>query len=156
MGSLAQVTFDTQVQVSSGLPGWFWPLYFAVVIVAIVAMWKIFTKAGKPGWASIVPIYNTIVMLEIVGRPIWWILLFFIPIVNLVILIIIAIDMAKSFGRSTGFGVGLIFLPFIFGLILGFGPATYVGPAAASGNMGGGMAPPPSPPPPPAGGGFTS
>jgi hypothetical protein len=118
----------------------------------IAGMWKVFAKAGKPGWAAIVPIYNTIVMLEIVGRPIWWIVLLFIPFVNFVVWIIIALDLAKSYARSTGFGLGLIFLPFIFYLILGFGPATYVGPAAASGNMGGGMAPPP----PPAGGGFTS
>ena len=129
-------------------------IWLAVFVVMIAAMWKVFTKAGKPGWAAIVPIYNTIVMIEIVGRPIWWIVLFFIPVVNFVVLIIIMLDMAKSFGKGTGFGLGLIFLSFIFYPILGFGPASYVGPAA-SGSTGGGMAPLPPPPPPPAGGGFT-
>jgi len=154
MGSLAQVTYTYTVESSGSVSPVLMLFWLAVIVVMIAGMWKVFAKAGKPGWAAIVPIYNTIVMLEIVGRPIWWIVLLFIPFVNFVVWIIIALDLAKSYARSTGFGLGLIFLPFIFYLILGFGPATYVGPAAASGNMGGGMAPPP--PPPPAGGGFTS
>jgi len=152
MGSLAQVTYTYTVESSGSVSPVLMLFWLAVIVVMIAGMWKVFAKAGKPGWAAIVPIYNTIVMLEIVGRPIWWIVLLFIPFVNFVVWIIIALDLAKSYARSTGFGLGLIFLPFIFYLILGFGPATYVGPAAASGNMGGGMAPPP----PPAGGGFTS
>ena len=156
MGSLAQVTYTYTVESSGSVSPVLMLFWLAVIVVMIAGMWKVFAKAGKPGWAAIVPIYNTIVMLEIVGRPIWWIVLLFIPFVNFVVWIIIALDLAKSYARSTGFGLGLIFLPFIFYLILGFGPATYVGPAAASGNMGGGMAPPPPPPPPPAGGGFTS
>jgi Na+/melibiose symporter-like transporter len=97
----------------------------------IVAGWKVFTKAGQPGWASIIPFYNVYVMLTIVGKPGWWLLLFFIPIVNLVIGIIVTLELAKRFGKSGGFAVGLILLPFIFYLILAFGSATYT-PAPAS------------------------
>lgn len=103
-------------------------LVFAIVMIA--AMWKIFVKAGQPGWAAIVPIYNLYILLKIVGRPGWWILLFFIPFVNFIIMIIVAIDTAKSFGKGGGFAAGLILLPFIFYPILGFGSAQYQGPAA--------------------------
>ena len=96
-----------------------------LIIVAIIGLWKLFTKAGKPGWASIVPIYNTIVMIDIAGKPLWWILLLFIPFVNIVVSILIMIGMAKNFGRGTGTAIGLIFLPLIFMLILGFGSAEY-------------------------------
>lgn len=99
-----------------------------LVILFIAGMWKVFTKAGKPGWASIIPIYNTIVLLEIAGKPAWWFLLLLIPGVNIVIAIMVAIDLARNFGKGTGFGVGLALLPFIFYLILGFGDARY-GPA---------------------------
>jgi len=104
-------------------------IYFAIIIVFIASMWKIFTKAGKPGWAAIIPIYNIIVLLEIVGRPMWWILIYLIcaPIAA----IIISIDLAKSFGKDIGFGIGLIILPIVFMPMLGFGSATYVGPSAA-------------------------
>ncbi|MCA9100891.1 MAG: signal peptidase I, partial [Planctomycetales bacterium] len=84
-----------------------------------------FTKAGKPGWGALIPIYNVILLLQIAGRPIWWILLFLIPIVNLVIAVIVAIDIAKHFDKGTGFGLGLAFLGFIFYPILGFGDARY-------------------------------
>jgi len=94
-------------------------------------MWKVFTKAGQPGWASIIPIYNLYVWCKIVGRPWWWILLMLIPFVNFIILIILCIDMAKSFGKGAGFGIGLAFLGIIFWPILGFGSAQHQGPAVA-------------------------
>jgi len=104
-----------------------------VLLIAIIAgMWKVFSKAGKPGWACIIPIYNIIVMLQIVGRPWWWLILLLIPIVGLVIAIIVSIDMAKSFGKGVGFGIGLALLGIIFYPILGFGSAQYQGPAAAN------------------------
>jgi len=109
-------------------------VYLALIVLMIIAWWKIFTKAGKPGWAAIVPIYNIIVLCEIVGRPAWWVILFLIPCVNIVAHVMLSLDLAKSFGKDVGFGVGLIILPYIFGLILGFGSATYVGPAAAAKN----------------------
>ncbi len=97
-------------------------------IIIIIARWKIFQKAGKPGWAAIVPIYNFIVELEIIGKPWWWLLLMFIPIVNIVFAIMMVNLLAKSFGKDVGFTLGLLFLPFIFYPILGFGKAEYVGP----------------------------
>ena len=105
---------------------------FAMAIISLVAMWKIYVKAGQPGWASLIPIYNIYILLEIVGREWWWLLLLLIPGVNIVIAIILMFDLAKSFGKGTGFGLGLVLLSFIFMLILAFGDAKYVGPAAVS------------------------
>ena len=106
-------------------------IYLGIIVLIIAGLWKIFAKAGKPGWTSIIPIYNFIVLLEIVGRPTWWVILAFIPIVNVVIIIMVYIDLAKSFGKGVGFGLGLTFLSPIFVCILGFGSAQYKGPAAA-------------------------
>ncbi|MBA4031877.1 MAG: signal peptidase I [Planctomyces sp.] len=102
-----------------------------LTLIMLIALWKIFTKAGKPGWAAIIPIYNYIVWLEIVGRPLWWVLLFFIPGVNFVVAVIATLDLVKSFGKGVGFAIGVIFLPFIFLPILGFGDAKYLGPSVA-------------------------
>lgn len=106
-------------------------LMLAIFVAIIAGIWKVFVKAGKPGWACLIPIYNIVVLLEIVGRPIWWLILLIIPIVSLVVAIIVSIDMAKSFGKGTGFGIGLALLGPIFYPILGFGDARYQGPAAA-------------------------
>lgn len=100
-------------------------IYLAVVVLMLVSLWKIYTKAGQPGWAVIVPIYNLIVLLEIVKKPIWWIILLLIPIVNFVIMIIIYHRLSLSFGKSGGFTAGLIFLPFIFFPVLAFDDSTY-------------------------------
>jgi len=106
-------------------------LYLALIVFAILTMWKMYRKANKPGWAAIVPVYNYVVLLEIVGRPIWWILLSFVPIVNIYIAFVVALDLAKSFGKSTGFGVGNFFVPIITYPILAFSKgAHYVGPVA--------------------------
>ena len=103
-------------------------IYLALIVVVIAGLWKCFTKAGKPGWAAIVPIYNIIVMLEIAGKPIWWIILFFIPCVNIIVSLLVFIDFAKAYGKGAGFAVGLLLLGFIFFPILGFGDARYIGP----------------------------
>lgn len=107
----------------------------AVVLIAylisVVGMWRVYEKAGKPGWASLIPIYNYLVLVEIVGRPIWWFFLLFIPGVNAVIGVILLWDLNRSFGQSTGFFLGLVFLSAIFFPILGFGSARYLGPAAS-------------------------
>jgi hypothetical protein len=100
-----------------------------IALLVIVAMWKVFTKAGQPGWASIIPIYNLYIWCKIVGRPWWWILLMLIPFVNFIVAIILCIDLAKSFGKGVGFGLGIAFLGIIFLPILGFGSAQYQGPA---------------------------
>jgi TRAP-type C4-dicarboxylate transport system permease small subunit len=105
-------------------------IVIALAILVIIGNWKLYEKAGKPGWASIIPIYNVVVLLEIVGRPIWWIILMLIPCVSLIVAIVVVIDLAKSFGKDTLYGLGLVFLPFIFFPMLGFSDARYIGPAA--------------------------
>jgi len=107
-----------------------WFIYLVIVVAVIAGWWMIFTKAGEAGWKSIIPIYNFIVILKIVGREWWWILLMLIPVVGLIVWIIVSLDLAKSFGRGTGFGIGMAFLSPIFALILGFGSDTYRGAAA--------------------------
>ena len=102
------------------------------LLLVVVGMWKVYVKADQPGWAAIIPIYNIYVMTKIIGRPWWWLLLLFIPIVNLIVTIIMAIDLAKSFGKDAAYGILLLWLFSIIGyLILGFGDAEYQGPAAA-------------------------
>jgi len=98
-----------------------------VAVLVIAGMWKIFTKAGKPGWAAIIPIYNLIVLLQIAGKPLWWIVLFCIPVVNFVAAVMVLISVAKAFGKGTGFAIGMLFLGPIFIPILGFGSAQYIG-----------------------------
>src|SRR3977135_3170676 len=109
---LAQTNYDTQAKAAPGPV--FWICYFAVIILLIAAMWKVFSKAGQPGWAAIIPIFNMYVLCKVAGRPGWWVILMLIPLVNLIILIIVNIDIAKNFGKGVGFGIGLILLPFIF------------------------------------------
>lgn len=106
-------------------------IQLAIVIFFIAAFWKVFTKAGHPGWAAIIPIYNLYILCKIAGRPGWWLILLFIPIVNIVVSIIISIDISKSFGHGVGFGIGLWLLGIIFYPILAFGSSKYQGPAAA-------------------------
>jgi hypothetical protein len=105
----------------------FWLTYMTVAILVFVSMWKVFVKAGQPGWACIVPIYNFIVMLQIADKPLWWIILLFVPIVNIIITILFYIAIAEKFGKGAGFGFGLAFLSFIFFPILAFGDAEYSG-----------------------------
>lgn len=103
-------------------------LYIVVVVFMVYCLWRVFSKAGKPGWAAIVPFYNVIVELEIVGKPWYWLLLMLIPVVNIVLAIIVMARMAKVFGKGGGFAVGLVLLPFIFIPILAFDSSTYLGP----------------------------
>jgi hypothetical protein len=99
----------------------------AIILVIVAAHWKLFTKAGKPGWASIVPIYNIYVLLQIIGRPWWWLLLLFVPFINIIVAVMICLDLAKAFGKGTAFGVfGLVIFPYIGYLILAFGSSTYI------------------------------
>jgi hypothetical protein len=114
-----------QFGAASGLATGILVVYGAIFLLAIISMWKIFTKAGEPGWAAIVPIYNAIVLLKIAGKPTWWFLLMLIPFVNIVIMLMVCISLAANFGKSTAFGVGLFFLGFIFGPMLAFGDARY-------------------------------
>lgn len=120
---------ESEVGVSAGSGGaigvFMGLVWLAVAVVVIIGAWKVFVKAGKPGWGVLVPIYNVILLLDIAGRPAWWVVLFFVPIVNFIVAILVSIDVAKKFGKGTGFGLGLLFLGAIFYPILGFGSAQY-------------------------------
>jgi hypothetical protein len=100
-------------------------IQLAVVILILASFWKVFVKAGRQGWEGIIPIYNCYILLKIVDKPIWWLILMFIPIANIVVMFIVSMALAEKFGKSTGFAVGMFFLPFIFYPILAFGDAQY-------------------------------
>lgn len=109
----------------------------AISVIVIIGLWKVFEKAGKPGWASLIPIYNTIILLEIIGKPMIWILWLLIPCVNIIFGIWALNLLNKSFGKSEGYTVGTIIFPYIFIPLLGFGDAKYLGPSAAEARNGG-------------------
>ncbi len=114
---------------TTGMPGpVFWLVWCAVIIFEFAAMWKVFEKAGKPGWAAIIPIYNAIVIIQIARKPTWWFLLYLIPLVNIVIAVIVMHNVARNFGKGVGFTLGLIFLGFIFFPLLAWGDAEYQQP----------------------------
>lgn len=98
---------------------------FIIFIAVLAGMWKIFEKAGEPGWAGIIPIYNIIVLTKIVNKPIWWVVLLLIPVVNVVVAVILLHRLAKSFGQGVPFTVGLILLSVVFIPLLGFGDFTF-------------------------------
>ena len=102
-------------------------LLFALAfsIFLLVCRWKIFVKAGKEGWKSIIPIYNIIILIEIVKKPTWWIFLLLIPIYNIYIMFTLNIRLSKSFGKNELFGILLTFFNFIFEPILAFSDAKY-------------------------------
>lgn len=123
----------TQSNISSGgffaLMASLWLIFIAIYIFMVVVQWKIFVKAGKPGWASLIPIYNTVVLLQIVGKPDWWVILLMVPMVNAAVLIIIALELAKSFAKSSTFAIfGLILFPIVGYPMLALDKSTYVGP----------------------------
>lgn len=117
-------------------------LLVALIVVMIAAMWKVFEKAGKPGWAAIVPFYNSWVLAEVGGKPGWWGLLaifvsvipFFGAIASLVISIFIYLGVAQNFGKGTGFAILLILLPFIGVPMLAWGDAQYTGSGTVDGG----------------------
>ena len=100
----------------------------AIVLPAVAGLWKTFVKAGQPGWGSIIPFYNLYLMVKISGKPDWWVVLFFIPIVNYIAPFLFFIPLAERFGKGTGFGVLCALFPFIGFPILGFGSAQYTPP----------------------------
>jgi hypothetical protein len=114
-------------------------VYMALIVLSTVGLWKLFEKAGKPGWASLIPIYNVVVMFQIIGKPMWQLILFFIPLANLYVLITMVVSMAKSYGK---YGIGnyllAIFLSPIAFAMWGFADDTrYVGPSEGPGAVGG-------------------
>ena len=100
-------------------------IYLVILVVMLASLWQVFVKAGRQGWEGIVPIYNCYILLKILDKPIWWLILIFIPIANIIMCFLLNMALAEKFGKSTGFAVGLFFLPFIFLPILAFGDAQY-------------------------------
>ncbi|MFD2602343.1 DUF5684 domain-containing protein [Flavobacterium suzhouense] len=111
----------------AGLLGLFMTIFLISLVLSIIviaSMWTLFNKAGKPGWAAIVPIYSTLVLLEIIKKPWWWLLLMLIPLVNIVYAIWATNLFVKSFGKDEGFTVGVLLLPYVFYPILAFNKDT--------------------------------
>ena len=121
-------TYGADYAALAGVSAVFWIIYLAVIVFYVFVMWKIFVKAGEPGWASIVPFYNTYVLFKITWGNGWLFLLSLIPFVNVVILIITFVKLAQAFGKGGGFAAGLILLSFIFLPILAFDSSDYIGP----------------------------
>ncbi|WP_137284696.1 DUF5684 domain-containing protein [Halorussus salinisoli] len=111
--------------------------YLGFLVLIVASMWKVFEKADEPGWAALIPIYNTYVMLKIGDNPGWYLLLMIIPIANLYAIGKMHVGIAKAFGKGVGWGVGLWFLPFVFFPMLAFGDASYHGGGSGGGSAGG-------------------
>jgi Family of unknown function (DUF5684) len=103
---------------------------FIASFILVAGYWRLLTKAGKPGWAILVPIYNAIVMQQISGKPLWWIFLYLVPGVNIVIAVICTFALAENFGKGKGYGLGMLFLPWVFVPMLAFSDAEFVGTAS--------------------------
>ena len=128
--ALAQVDGSTSANEGGGMiaalfGGAFFLVFLVVFVIVAAGMWKVFEKAGEPGWAALVPIYNMIVLVKIAGKEMWWVILMLVPCVNFVAAVMICLDVARKFGKDTAYGIGLALLPFVFFPMLGFGSATY-------------------------------
>ena len=110
------------------MPQEMWWLAAALSILGIIAYWKVFVKAGQPGWKSLIPIYNIYILYKIAWGSGWKFLWMLVPLVNIVVTVIMSLKLARAFGKGTGFGVGLVLLQSIFMMILAFGDAQYTGP----------------------------
>jgi Family of unknown function (DUF5684) len=99
--------------------------FLLIILILIASFWRVFTKAGEAGWQSIIPLYNLFILVKISGKPWWWFLLLFVPLVNIIIGILVQIALADKFNRGVLYGLGLAFLGFIFYPVLAFGNATY-------------------------------
>lgn len=125
MGFLTNFTFAA-TYVYEDQTGWFLALiYFVILVVMFAAVWAVFDKASKPGWGALIPFYNTYLTIKIAGRPGWWLVLYFIPVVDIVIHFIVMHDLAKAFGKGVGYMLLLIFLPFLGWPLLAWGDASY-------------------------------
>jgi len=140
---LAQVTYSMSTESSSsGLSGGalagIWIVVIAVLLFHVIGYWKTLTKGGEAGPMALLLFIGCLIpfaflpALKLIRRPAWWVILLYIPIVNFVMLAIISIELAKRYGKGTGFGIGLWLLPPIFYMILGFGSSTYRGDAAVT------------------------
>lgn len=115
-----------EIEQLTAMAGVYWIIILIFILILIVSLWKIFEKAGKPGWAAIIPIYNIIVLLEIIDKPLWWIILFFIPCINIIAHILVSIELGKKFGKDIAWSIiFLVILGFIGYPMLAFGDAQY-------------------------------
>ncbi len=112
-----------------GFSSFFFIFILVLSILIIVAQWRIYEKAGQPGWAALIPIFNFYILLKIVGKPGWWVVWVIVPLANLVVAIWTTNLLSKSFGKDEAFTIMLIILPWVFYPLLGFGNAEYLGPA---------------------------
>jgi hypothetical protein len=119
-------------------------VFVVFMLLPLIGVWKVFSKAGKPGWAAIIPIYNLVILMEIIGQPTSRIIWHIIPFVNIYFAIVDTLALLRTFGKDIGYLIFIMFFPYIAWPMLGFGSATYLGPQAAGG---GGAPPPPAPPP---------
>ena len=122
---------EEQAQSAAALGGMFMVLgvaFLAIFALMAVSVWKIYEKAGQPGWAALVPFYNVVVWLQLVGKPVWYLALMFVPLANLYVAFGLPFWMSRCFGKSTGFAMGLIFLPFVFYPMLALDESRYLGP----------------------------
>jgi Family of unknown function (DUF5684) len=99
--------------------------FFLLAVPTLAGLWKVFEKAGQPGWAALVPVYQLVVLHRIAGHPGWWGLVCFIPCVYVVLGVLVCLDLAKRFGQSPLVGIGLLVAPFVGFPLLGFGGAKY-------------------------------
>ena len=120
-------SYGTTTTAGAGIGAGMIIFYLIICVFVLVTMWKLYAKAGKPGWAAIVPIYNIIVLIQIAGLPLWYFLLMLIPVVNIYAIFKIYIELAHKFGQSTGFGALCVFFGIICLPILAFGSSKYVG-----------------------------
>lgn len=104
-------------------------IWFIVIVILLVALWKTFEKAKRPGWNAIIPFYNIYVLLGIVKKPGWWLILYFIPFVNIIVHLVVALRLSKAFKRSDAFGIICLWLfPIIGFIVLGFSESKYTKP----------------------------
>jgi len=129
---ISAVMQATTTSSSSGMGAMGLVFFVVFYFIGVLPLWLVFNKAGQPGWHALIPIFNIYVLLKVVGRPGWWLILFLIPFVNIIIWIIVAYDLARSFGHGAGFTIGLVLLSWIFLLILGVNSSRYLGPAAGT------------------------
>ena len=117
--------YNTTDAADAGMGVGFLLVAVAAAIIMIASMWRIFTKAGRPGWAAIVPVYNTLQLIWTSGKPWWWVILMFIPLINVIALIVIYYNLARAFGKGVGYTLLFLFLPIIGFPMLAWGSATY-------------------------------
>lgn len=123
---LQAVQYDYEYSTGGGAFGFLFTLiYLAVLVLILVGTIKVFIKAGRKWWEALIPFYNMYVYVIILGRAWWWFLLMFVPIVSWIVAIILVFDLAKAFGKSSLYALGIIFFPFVFIPVLGFGSAEY-------------------------------